>query len=96
MTIRYLQTKKVNYEKYKKWWFILGLIIISAFLGVFLPIDTTVQDYSNLVAGDTACMLTATALVLLMTPGLAFFAEVWFSPNTLFQPCCKVLLPWEL
>ncbi|WP_372933727.1 ammonium transporter, partial [Mariniphaga sediminis] len=31
------------------------------------------QDYSNLVAGDTAWMLTATALVLLMTPGLAFF-----------------------
>ncbi|RIH63537.1 ammonium transporter [Mariniphaga sediminis] len=57
----------------KKWWFILGLLIFAALLGIMLPHGSEEQDYSNLVAGDTAWMLTATALVLLMTPGLAFF-----------------------
>lgn len=57
----------------KKWWFILGLLIFAALLGIVLPHGSGEQDYSNLVAGDTAWMLTATALVLLMTPGLAFF-----------------------
>ena len=29
-------------------------------------------------SGDTAWMLASTALVLLMTPGLAFFMVEWF------------------
>lgn len=57
----------------RSWWLMLALLIVVAFLGVFIPGGQTEQDYSNLVAGDTAWMLTATALVLLMTPGLAFF-----------------------
>lgn len=55
------------------WWLILALLVIIAFLGVIIPTEIGEQDYSNLVPGDTAWMLTATALVLLMTPGLAFF-----------------------
>ena len=57
----------------KRWWLILALLVIAGFLGVFIPSGAGNQDYSNVVAGDTAWMLTATALVLLMTPGLAFF-----------------------
>ena len=55
------------------WWLILALLIIVAILGVIIPTGIGVQDYSNLNAGDTAWMLTATGLVLLMTPGLALF-----------------------
>ena len=80
----------------KRWWLILALLVIAAFLGIFIPASVGEQDFSNLVAGDTAWMLTATALVLLMTPGLAFFMEAWCNQETLFLPCCKVSLPWEL
>jgi len=36
---------------------------------------------SALNTGDTAWMLTAAAMVLLMIPGLAFFMEAWFAQN---------------
>jgi ammonium transporter, Amt family len=65
----------------KKWWFILGLLIVAGLVGVILPTGSTEQDYSGLVAGDTAWMLTATALVLLMTPGLAFFYGGMIQPR---------------
>lgn len=56
-----------------RWWLILALLVIIAILGIIIPAGNTEQDYSGLVAGDTAWMLTATGLVLLMTPGLALF-----------------------
>jgi Amt family ammonium transporter len=65
----------------KKWWFILALLIVAGLVGVVLPGETTEQNYSGLVAGDTAWMLTATALVLLMTPGLAFFFGGMIQPR---------------
>lgn len=55
------------------WWLILTLLIIVSILGVIIPPALENQNYSNIDAGDTAWMLTATGLVLLMTPGLAFF-----------------------
>ena len=55
------------------WWIILALLIVVAVLGIFIPGGLAEQDYSNLNAGDTAWMLTATGLVLLMTPGLSLF-----------------------
>jgi ammonium transporter, Amt family len=60
-------------RKAVSWWVILALLVLVAFLGVIIPSGLGEQNYSNLVPGDTAWMLTATALVLLMTPGLAFF-----------------------
>ncbi len=57
----------------KRWWLILILLVVAAFLGVIIPSGLGDEDLSGLVAGDTAWMMTATALVLLMTPGLAFF-----------------------
>src|SRR5689334_12028161 len=51
--------------------FLILLIAISIF-AVFIPAATsTIGDGYN--GGDIAWMLTASALVLLMTPGLAFF-----------------------
>ena len=55
------------------WWLILALLLVVAVLGIIIPSGLEEQDYTNISAGDTAWMLTATALVLLMTPGLAFF-----------------------
>jgi Amt family ammonium transporter len=55
------------------WLLILGLIIIAAILGIIFPGSGKFTDDPALSMGDTAWMLTATALVLLMTPGLGFF-----------------------
>ncbi len=55
------------------WWAILGLLILVAIVGVFIPASAGITDLSQLDSGDTAWMLTATGLVLLMTPGLALF-----------------------
>lgn len=50
---------------------ILALIVVLAL--IFPSIDTVNVTDSKIDSGDTAWLLTATALVLLMTPGLAFF-----------------------
>lgn len=55
------------------WLLILGLLIISAILGILFPGSASFGEDPNINAGDTAWMLTATALVLIMTPGLGFF-----------------------
>lgn len=55
------------------WWIILALLVLTAFLGIFIGPENAALDLSELDSGDTAWMLTATGLVLLMTPGLAFF-----------------------
>ncbi len=67
--------------------FLLLLIIISI-VAVFMPATAaSVSDGYN--GGDIAWMLTASALVLLMTPGLAFFyggmIDVKNVINTMFQ-----------
>ncbi len=68
-----------------RWWLILALLIFAAFLGVVIPHGITELDVSNLSAGDTAWMLTATALVLLMTPGLAFFYGGMVQPRNIIS-----------
>jgi ammonium transporter, Amt family len=55
------------------WLLILGLIMVSALLGIIFPGSGDFSSDPNISAGDTAWMLTATALVLIMTPGLGFF-----------------------
>lgn len=42
-------------------------------MGVFAPSNITTPNLENLNSGDIAWMLTASGLVLLMTPGLSFF-----------------------
>ncbi len=68
-----------------RWWLILAIIIIIAFLGVFIPSGTGEQDITNIDSGDTAWMLTATGLVLLMTPGLAFFYGGMVHPKNIIS-----------
>ena len=67
------------------WWFMLALLVVAAILGIVIPSGLGNQDTTNLNAGDTAWMLTATALVLLMTPGLAFFYGGMVQPKNIIS-----------
>lgn len=51
----------------------LVLLVGISILGVILPAVPTAIVTEGINSGDTAWMLAATALVLLMTPGLAYF-----------------------
>ena len=51
---------------------VLGLLLLGT-LGVFLKPTSPAVAAAAVNNGDTAWMLTATALVMLMTPGLSFF-----------------------
>lgn len=57
----------------KKWLLPLLLLVIIAFYGVSVNSTHTVLKDPNLSPANIAWMLTATGLVLLMTPGLSFF-----------------------
>ena len=50
----------------------LGVLLLGI-LGLFVGPGVTARPGGPIVPGDVAWMLTATALVLLMTPGLSFF-----------------------
>ncbi len=69
----------------KRWWFILALLVIAALLGAFFSAGNKPQNYTDIDSGDTAWMLTATALVLLMTPGLAFFYGGMVQPRNIIS-----------
>ena len=51
----------------------LGLILATGLLATFLPEVAQVKTGGAINPGDTAWLLTASGLVLLMTPGLSFF-----------------------
>jgi Amt family ammonium transporter len=57
----------------KRWLLPFFILALLACVGVFMPTTTYQIDNSKIDTGDTAWMLTATGLVLLMTPGLSFF-----------------------
>src|ERR1700712_1969875 len=51
-----------------------GVLIIIVILALIFPsVETVTVKDSKINSGDTAWLLTSTALVLIMTPGLAFF-----------------------
>src|ERR1035437_8511939 len=70
----------------KKTWLI---VIISALLlslgGVYISGLTPTKTDPLIVPGDVAWMLTSTALVLLMTPGLAFFYGGMIQPKNIIS-----------
>src|SRR5882762_3775786 len=57
----------------KKSYFFLLLLLAVSVLALVYPAVPTMIVTEGIVAGDVAWMLAATALVLLMTPGLAYF-----------------------
>lgn len=55
-----------------------SILMILVILSLVHPgIPTAIYTGEELNAGDIAWMITATALVLFMTPGLAFFMAGW-------------------
>ena len=61
-------------QRYKPEWLIaMGLLAATALLGALERTAVPAVGGTPVSAGDTAWMLTASALVLLMTPGLSFF-----------------------
>lgn len=57
----------------KRWIIPFGLLMILAAVGAFYPTVAPTVTGGPANSGDVAWMLTASALVLLMTPGLSFF-----------------------
>jgi Amt family ammonium transporter len=55
------------------WWIPIGTLAVVALAGVMTPAAGPTLAGGPIVSGDVAWMLTASALVLLMTPGLSFF-----------------------
>jgi ammonium transporter, Amt family len=57
----------------KNWLVPFGLLVAVSIMGIFAPSSEALVKGGPIVGGDVAWMLAATALVLFMTPGLAFF-----------------------
>lgn len=51
----------------------LAILLVISVAAVLMPAVPTQIVTEGINSGDTAWMLVATALVLLMTPGLAYF-----------------------
>lgn len=57
----------------KKYWSLAFLLLLVISIGGIFEHGGTVSQGGPISAGDTAWLLTATGLVLLMTPGLSYF-----------------------
>ncbi len=65
--------QKIMRKNKPEWLVASGLLLLFAALGLIVPEAAPIVTGGPIVAGDVAWMLTATGLVLLMTPGLSFF-----------------------
>lgn len=74
-----------NGKTNQAWWIMLLVLIFAALLGIIIPGSKSSPDDPALSSGDTAWMLTATAMVLLMTPGLAFFYGGMIQPKNIIS-----------
>ena len=55
-------------------------LLIVAIIAIFAPPELSFEDKAGVYNGaDIAWILVATALVFLMTPGLAFFMAGWYT-----------------
>jgi Amt family ammonium transporter len=66
---------------------IVPFLLLAAFslIGAFVSGSSTAEAGDPVVAGDVAWMLTATGLVLLMTPGLSFFYGGMVRPKNVIS-----------
>jgi ammonium transporter, Amt family len=69
----------------KGWLISLGLLVAVAVTALLLPAQAQQNVGGEISGADTAWMLTATALVLLMTPGLAFFYGGMVRPKNVIS-----------
>ncbi len=69
----------------RTWQISLFLILVVSLLGVIISGKNPFETDPKTVAGDVAWMLTSTALVLFMTPGLAFFYGGMIQPKNIIS-----------
>jgi Amt family ammonium transporter len=69
----------------KPWTFGLAVLLLISAAGAFVAPGGPATDASLLSAGDTAWLLTASAMVLLMTPGLSFFYGGMVRPKNVIS-----------
>jgi len=72
-------------ETKKKWLLILLTLLALAVIGSFIPATPFGEIAASVNPGDLAWMLTSTALVLLMTPGLSFFYGGMVNPKNIIS-----------
>ena len=77
----------------KKWKIAFGLIIATALAGLVWPTKDSNPEYfetlDQLVFSDIAWLLTASCLVLLMTPGLSLFYGGMVGKKNMEKSCHK-------
>ncbi|MFV0531717.1 MAG: ammonium transporter [Flavobacteriales bacterium] len=69
----------------RSWQVIFLALVLISIISVFIPSGLGGMNDSQIDRGDVAWMLTATALVLLMTPGLAFFYGGMVNPKNIIS-----------
>ncbi|HEY3390497.1 MAG TPA: ammonium transporter [Prolixibacteraceae bacterium] len=69
----------------KTWIVVIVLTLFVALFGVYISGINLIEIDPKIVPGDVAWMLTSTALVLLMTPGLAFFYGGMIQPKNIIS-----------
>ena len=63
----------------------MTLMVIISLIGVFTPETAGVwEPDEKMNTANVAWMITATIFVLMMTPGLPFFMEVWLEEKRNF------------
>lgn len=67
------------------WIIVIVLALLASLFGVYITGVASSEIDPNIVAGDVAWMLTSTALVLIMTPGLAFFYGGMIQPKNIIS-----------
>ena len=67
----------------RNWIISIIVILLVSLLGVYISGINLSGIDPKIVPGDVAWMLTSTALVLLMTPGLAFFYGGMIQPKNI-------------
>jgi Amt family ammonium transporter len=73
----------------------LALLTVGSLVAAAMP-PTEAADTSGINTGDTAWMLTATALVLLMTPGLSFFYGGMVRPKNVISTMLQSFIAMSL
>jgi len=69
----------------RNWLIVIILMLAVSLLGVYISGINLTEIDPKIVPGDVAWMLTSTALVLLMTPGLAFFYGGMIQPKNIIS-----------
>ena len=69
----------------KPWTFALALLVLLSIAGAVTPPGAIAADPAAINPGDTAWLLMASAMVLLMTPGLSFFYGGMVRPKNVIS-----------